>query len=149
MSQPHPSGPLPGEQFPAAVLPQSDFGTVVAGPPPPYVPPTARNKPMITLAVLAVLFFLTTTAFGALWAIEQSDHKGTDSELRTVRDTLGKATTELETVRSRYSEATSDKLRVEANLKVVQACVAAAEAYIRATDEAEAEEHYDSMLEEC
>jgi hypothetical protein len=146
--------PVPGEQFPAAVLPQSEFGpkppaVVHTGPPPPGVPSAPRNKPMITLAVLAVLFFLTTTAFGAMWAIEQSDHKGTDSELRTVRDNLSKTTTELENARSLYSEATSDKLRVESNIKALQACVDAADAYLKATNEQDADKHYGAMLAEC
>jgi hypothetical protein len=181
--------PLPGQQFPAAILPQSDYGTAphptvnlpqsesfpasgpfpvtgppsgpfpVAGPPSepfpvpqPYYPPQPgkpRNKPVIILTTLAILFFLGMGAFAALWLVEQGDHKGTNSELQTVQGNLTKTADELKTAQAQKTQADLEKQRALRDAEANKPCLDAAKGLIRALSDEEADKQYEAMIQKC
>jgi hypothetical protein len=186
--------PLPGQQFPAAILPQSDYGTAphptgpypggpqptvnlpqsepfpasgppsgpfpAAGPPSepfpaapqPNYPPQPRkprNKPVIILTTLAIVFFFGTGTFAALWLVEQGDHKGTSSELQTVQGNLTKTADELKTAQAQKTQADLEKQRVLRDAEATKPCLDAAKALIRAFSEEEADKQYEVMIQKC
>ncbi|RSM74347.1 hypothetical protein DMH04_40095 [Kibdelosporangium aridum] len=159
--------PLPGDQFPAAVLPQSPYVTTdpqtpsqgapvqhPSGPLPTVAYPAPaprkpRNKPAIVMTVLAIVFFLASGAFGALWLVEQGDHKGTNSELQTVRSNLSKTTKQLEDTERERAGAVSDKQRAEQNSAATKPCLDAAKGTIRSISEDEFRKNFQEMVKQC
>jgi hypothetical protein len=168
--------PFPGQQYPAAILPQSGYRTEphpsgpqpavtfpqngplpAAGPPSepfPVVPqpchqPRTRNKPVIILAALAAALFLAMGTFAALWLVEQGDHKATSSELQTVQGNLTKTADELRTAQQQKSQADSEKQRALRDAEATKPCLDAAKALVRAFTDEEADKQYDVMIQEC
>ncbi|ONI76074.1 hypothetical protein ALI144C_35845 [Actinosynnema sp. ALI-1.44] len=177
--------PSPGQQFPAAVLPTSDYqssgdskppthnsgpthlepfspsGSIPAQPaidvaqqfPPsqpfPTTQSTPRNKVMTALIVLAVIFFLGTGAFAALWLVEQGDHKGTTSELQTVRADLTKTADELKGAQQARSQSEADKQRLQRDVEHAKPCLDSAKRFVRALTDADADKQFDEMMINC
>lgn len=159
--------PLPGDQVPAAVLPQSPYAATTPQTPPQGMPvqhpsgplPTAaypapaprkpRNKPAIVMTALAIVFLLAAGAFGALWLVEQGDHKGTNSELQTVRSNLSKTTKQLEDTEKERASAVADKQRAEQSSAATKPCLDAAKATIRALTEDEFRKNFQEMVKQC
>ncbi|MCE7005587.1 hypothetical protein LWC34_22565 [Kibdelosporangium philippinense] len=156
--------PLPGEQFPAAVLPQSPYqeqqtpyqetNPYLSGPLPAVgypapVPRKPRNKPAIVMSALAIVFFLAAGALGALWLVEQGDHKGTSGELQTVQANLAKTAKRLEDTESERIKAVSDKQRAEQNAQATKPCTDAAKSVIRSINEEEFRKGFQEMVKQC
>ena len=151
--------PFPGQQFPAAVLPTSEYPAAGDGQPEPVVfPPSGpfpavqpkpRSRATTVLTVLAVVFFLGTGAFAALWLVEQGDHKGTTSQLETVRTDLTKTSDDLKNAEQARSQAESAKQRTQRDIEHTKPCLDSAKRFVRALTEADAEKQYDDMLLNC
>jgi hypothetical protein len=169
----HPSGqfpvqnePLPGERYPAAVLPGGEYhpsGPIPVLPPPsgPFpaqAPPSMypaprprkpRNKPVMILTVALVFFVLASGALGTLWLVEQGNHKGTSSELQTVRDNLTKTQNDLKATRESEANASNAQHKAERDAEINKPCLDAARAFIRATNAADAQKRWDAMIDVC
>jgi uncharacterized protein (DUF3084 family) len=118
---------------------------------PTYQPAPAkpRNKAVITLTIAVVLLFLTSGALGTLWLVEQGNHKGTTSELQTVKNNLGKTTDELKTAQDEAAKSNVDKQRTIRDMENNKPCLDAAKAYVRSLSEAEANKNYDNLIKAC
>nr|WP_157527529.1 hypothetical protein [Kibdelosporangium sp. MJ126-NF4] len=100
--------------------------------------------------MLAIVFFLGTGAFATLWLVEQGDHKGTTSELETVRANLTKTADELRSAQQARSQADTEKQRAQRDMENVKPCLDSAKRFAQgAFSEAEAEKRFDDLMLNC
>jgi hypothetical protein len=155
--------PVPGQQFPAAVLPGTDYDQHPSGPfpvphsepfpvqqpPPMYVPRKPRNKPVLVLSIAAVFFFLSTAALGTLWLIEKGDHKSTANELSSTQNSLTKTKDDLKSAEGREQAANVERQKTLKDIQAMQPCFNAAKAFLRASNEADANKAFDQLIDAC
>lgn len=149
-SQPFQAIDPPSQPFP--VLGPPSQPVPVLGPPSQPLPAAQakpRNRATTVFAVLAVVFFLGAGAFAALWLVEQGNHKGTSSELGTVRADLTKTADELKSAEQARSQAESAKQSTQRDLERTKPCLDSAKRLVRALTDAEAEKQYDEMMLNC
>jgi hypothetical protein len=171
-----PHEPRVGDQFPAAVLPGAPQPTAVlpgpgfppSGPipvapqtgpipvpppsqplPAPYAPRKPRNKAVVWLTAAVAFFVLVAGVLGALWLVEVGDHKGTTSELQSVRDNLENAKGELKTALADKDSATAAKQRLERDAENNKSCLTSVKAMVRADNEQEFKKLADEVYINC
>jgi uncharacterized protein (DUF3084 family) len=115
----------------------------------PPAPRKPRNKPVMILTIAVVFFVLAAGALGTLWLVEQGNHKGTTSELQTVKDNLAKTKDELKTVQSDKDAALAARQRLERDAENSKPCITTAKAFIRATSAADADKLFDQLIDNC
>jgi pentatricopeptide repeat protein len=84
-----------------------------------------------------------------LWLTEQGDHKGTSSELQTVKDNLAKTKDELKTSQDEKDKAVAARQRAERDAENSKDCLTAAKGLVRASSEEEADKLFDEMIDAC
>jgi hypothetical protein len=132
-------GQVPADQTPQA-LPTEQYAV---GEPVGYqpAPPKPRNKAAIWLSAVAVVFLLTTGAFGALWLTERGDHKNTTGQLNATRTEVENANVKLKDAETKQKDtdtklvdSQNEKQKLEVAKQSSEACSNAAKDLVRALE---------------